>query len=235
MRSPRRPAAPTALLLVLLALLILVVPAPAGAQFGLERVISNINVASLNAQSSCLLNASVLRASSGGRCGLYGWGLEVALALSPDTAKTQFQFAVGYGHIAGFQARDTSLDVRGVMRLAPEVSFYVTRVVSTWFMPYVGVHTGLVTLNNVQAYITPGDTVAAFSANTMQFGATVGLSLPHNFFIDAGYRYRDFRALEWRVPRGVLPRNWPKAIIMNAAQITAGYQFDVAGLTGRKR
>lgn len=210
-------------------------PANAMAQFGLERVVSNINEASLNAQTSCLLNDSVLRASSGGRCGLYGWGLEVALGLSPDTARTQFQFAVGYGQIAGFQSRNPSLDVRGVMRLAPEVSFYITRVVNDWFMPYAGVHTGIVTLTNVQAYITPGDTAASFSANTMQFGATVGLFLPYNFFVDAGYRYRDFRALEWRLPRGVLPRNWPKAIIMNAAQVTAGYQFDVGGLTGRKK
>lgn len=210
-------------------------PQTAFAQFGLERVISNINEASLNAQSSCLLNTSVLRASSGGRCGLYGWGLEVALGLSPDTARTQFQFAVGYGHIAGFQARDPSLDVRGVMRLAPEVSFYVTRIVNDWVMPYLGVHTGIVTMNNIQAYSAPGDTLASFSANTMQFGATVGLFLPYHFFVDAGYRYRDFRSLEWRLPRGVLPRNWPKSIIMNAAQVTAGYQFDVGGLTGRKR
>lgn len=213
----------------------LAAPAALKAQFGLERVISNITDASLNAQTSCLLNTSVLRAATGGRCGLYGWGLEVALGLSPDTAKTHFQFALGYGHIAGFRAQEPTLDMRGVMRLTPEVSFYVTRVVNAWLMPYVGVHTGIVTLSNVQAYITPGDTVASFSANTMQFGGTIGLFLPVNVFIDAGYRYRDFRAIEWRVPRGVLPDNWPKQIIMNALQVTAGYQFDVGGLTGRRR
>lgn len=209
--------------------------APSHAQFGLERVASNINVANLNAQGSCLLNTSVLRAASGGRCGLYGWGLEVGLALSPDTARTQYQFALGYGQIAGFEAVDRSLDVRGMMRLTPEVSFYATRVVSTWFMPYFGVHTGIVSLTNVQAYITPGDTVASFSANTMQFGATAGLFLPYNLYVDVGYRYRDFRALEWRLPRGVLPARWPKSIIMSAAQVTVGYQFDVGGLTGKKR
>lgn len=209
--------------------------APAAAQFGLERVVSNITDASLNAQGSCLLNNSVIRAASGGRCGLYGWGLEVALGLTPDTARTLLQFAVGYGHIAGFQSANPSVDFRGVMRLAPEVSFYVTRVVNDWFMPYFGVHTGLVTLNNVQAYIQPGDTLTSFSASTMQFGATVGLSLPNNLFIDAGYRYRDFRSLEWRLPRGVLPAGFPKQIVMNALQVTAGYQFDVGGLTGRKR
>lgn len=209
--------------------------ADARAQFGLERVVSNITDASLNAQGSCLLNTNVIRAASGGRCGLYGWGLEVALGLTPDTAKTLLQFAVGYGQIAGFQAQDPALDIRGVMRLAPEVSFYVTRVVNDWFMPYFGVHTGLVTLNNVQAYIQPGDSLAAFSANTMQFGATVGLSLPNNLFVDAGYRYRDFRAIEWRLPRGVLPPGYPKQIIMTALQVTAGYQFDVGGLTGKKK
>ncbi len=220
----------------LLAIALALVPlANAGAQFGLERVVSNITDASLNAQGSCLLNTKVIRAASGGRCGLYGWGLEVALGLTPDTARTLLQFAVGYGQVAGFQAQDPALDIRGVMRLAPEVSFYVTRVVNDWFMPYLGVHTGLVTLNNVQAYIQPGDTLASFSANTMQFGATAGLSLPHNLFIDAGYRYRDFRALEWRLPRGVLPAGFPKQIIMTAFQVTAGYQFNVAGLTGRKK
>ena len=207
----------------------------AHAQFGLERVVSNIDVANLNAQGSCLLNKSVLRAASGGRCGLYGWGLEVALSLSPDTAHTQYQFGVGYGQITGFQSVNPSLDLHGMMRLTPEVSFYATRVVNTWFMPYMGVHTGLVTLSNVQAYIVPGDTVASFSATTLQFGATVGLFLPHSLYLDTGFRYRDFRALEWRLPKGVLPARWPKSIIMNALQVTAGYQFDVGGLTGKKK
>jgi len=225
---PRAPA-------LTLAIALAAAPSPVHAQFGLERVVSNITDASLNAQGSCLLNSSALRAASGGKCGLYGWGLEVALGLTPDTARTLLQFSVGYGQIAGFQARDPSLDMRGVMRLAPEVSFYVTRVVNDWFMPYAGVHTGIVTLNNVQAYTQPGDTLASFSATTMQFGATLGLSLPRNFFMDAGYRYRDFRSVEWRLPRGVLPGRWPKSIIMTAFQVTAGYQFDVGGLTGRRK
>ncbi len=213
----------------------LLAPRGAQAQFGFERVINNITQASLNSQTSCLLNTSVLQSHSGGSCGLYGWAVEVALGLSPDSAATQLQFAAGYGQIAGFKAANPAFDLRGTMRLAPEVSFYITRVVTDWFMPYLGVHTGIVTLNNMQVYTTPGDTVSTFSASTMQFGATAGLFLPLNLYVDVGYRYRDFRALEWRLPRGVLPPTFPKAIIMNALQITAGYQFDVAGLTGRKR
>jgi opacity protein-like surface antigen len=210
-------------------------PRAVAAQFGLERVIGNITEASLNSQTSCLLNTSALKPVKGENCGLYGWSVEVALGLSPDSAPTQFQFAVSYGQIAGFGSADPSYDMRGVMRLAPEVSFYATRVVNDWFMPYVGVHTGIATLNNVQVYTTPGDTISTFSANTMQFGATAGLFLPFNLYVDVGFRYRDFRALEWRLPRGVLPPTFPKAIIMNALQITAGYQFDVGSLTGRKK
>lgn len=228
----RRPLIRFALPIVVL---VTAAPPSARAQFGLERVVSNIDVANLNAQGSCLLNKSVLRAASGGRCGLYGWGLEVALSLSPDTASTQYQFGVGYGQITGFQAVERSLDLHGVMRLAPEVSFYATKVVNNWFMPYLGVHTGIVSLTNVQAYITPGDTTASFSANTMQFGGTVGLFLPYSLYVDAGYRYRDFRSLEWRLPKGTLPARWPKSIVMSALQITVGYQFDVGGLTGKKK
>ncbi|HTJ22173.1 MAG TPA: hypothetical protein VL383_07245 [Gemmatimonadaceae bacterium] len=210
-------------------------PSTATAQFGLERVVSNISVANVNTQTSCLMANSQMKASRGGSCGLYGWGLEIALALSPDTAKWQYQFALGYGHISGFNARQPTMDVHGVMRLTPEVSFYATRNTSKIASPYIGLHTGLVTLNNVQVYATPGDTSYSFSANTLQLGGTVGLSLPGNFYVDAGYRYRAFQALEWRLPKGTLPAGWPKSLIMSALQFTAGVQFDVSGITGRKK
>ncbi|HTI65064.1 MAG TPA: hypothetical protein VL524_16175 [Gemmatimonadaceae bacterium] len=219
----------------LLVLSFLSVPAIASAQFGLEHVISNISVANVNTQTSCLLGNSQMRSSRGGSCGLYGWGLEIALALSPDTAKVQYQFALGYGHIYGFNARQPNMDVHGVMRLAPEVSFYATRSLTKLVSPYIGLHTGLVTLNDVQVYATPGDTAYNFSANTLQLGATVGLSLPYNFYIDAGYRYRDFQSLQWHLPKGTLPPGWPKSLIMSAVQFTAGIQFDVGGITGKKK
>ncbi len=215
------------------ALLIAAMTTPAHAQFGLERVVSNINVANLNAQGSCLLNNASMKASTGGRCGLYGWGLEVGLALSPDTAKWQYQFSVGYGQITGFNSNIPTFDLRGILRLQPEVSFYATRATESWFSPYAGIHTGIVTLSNVQVYTAPGDTIFGFSASAMQFGATVGVSMPFNLYADVGYRYRDFRAVEWR--RGVLPVGWPKSIIMSVAQFTIGVDFDVGGLTGRKR
>jgi opacity protein-like surface antigen len=126
------------------------------------------------------------------------------------------------------------MDVHGVMRLTPEVSFYATRN-TKYLSPYVGLHTGLVTLNNVQVYAAPGDTAYGFSANTLQLGGTVGLSLPGNFYVDAGYRYRSFQALEWRLPKGTLPTGWPKSLNMSAVQFTAGIQFDVGGITGRKK
>lgn len=217
-----------------LALTLLAMPSVASAQFGLERVISNISVANVNTQTSCLMHNSQMKASRGGSCGLYGWGLEIALALSPDTATWQYQFALGYGHITGFNARQPGMDVHGVMRLTPEVSFYATRN-TKYLSPYVGLHTGLVTLNNVQVYATPGDTSYSFSANTLQLGGTVGVSLPGNFYVDAGYRYRSFQALEWRLPKGTLPRGWPKSLNMSAVQFTAGIQFDVGGITGRKK
>ena len=229
MRASRRSAR------ALLGLTLLGVPSIASAQFGLEHVISNISVANVNSQTSCLMGNSQMKADRGGRCGLYGWGLEIALALSPDTAKLQYQFALGYGHIYGFNARQPNMDVHGVMRLAPEVSFYATRSISKYLSPYIGLHTGLVTLNDVQVYATPGDTAYNFSANTLQLGGTVGLSLPRNFYVDVGYRYRDFQSLEWHLPKGTLPGGWPKSLIMSAVQFTAGIQFDVSGITGRKK
>lgn len=219
----------------LLALALLAIPSIASAQFGLEHVISNISVANVNTQTSCLMGNSAMRSSRGGRCGLYGWGLEIALALSPDTAKTQYEFALGYGHIYGFNARQPNMDVHGIMRLAPEVSFYATRSVGKYVSPYVGLHTGLVTLNDVQVYATPGDTAYSFSTNTLQLGGTIGLSLPFNFYVDAGYRYRDFQSLEWHLPKGTLPPGWPKSLIMSAVQFTAGIEFDVGGITGKKK
>jgi opacity protein-like surface antigen len=219
----------------LAALLLLMLPGAASAQLGLERLISNISFANVNAQTSCLLSTRTLTARGGDRCGVYGYGVEVALGLAPDTAKWDLQFALGYGHITGFQARDPSLELRGILRLTPEVSFYVTRITGGWIDPYVGVHTGLVTLQNIQAY-APGDTLYSFSANALQLGATLGIDLPRNVYVDVGYRYRGFPSLEWRLPpgRSVVPPNWPKSLVMSSIQATTGIQFAVGELTKRR-
>lgn len=210
-------------------------PSSARAQFGLERVLQYISVANVNTQVSCLLRSDGLTAPGGSKCGLRGFGVEVGVNLTPDTAKYLAQFALGYGQIQGFRAQKPALDVHGVMRLLPEVSLYLTQNTKTWAMPYIGIHTGLVTLSNWQVYTAPGDTLYKFSASTLQFGATTGLSLPHNFYIDIGYRYRAFQSLEWQLPRGVLPPGWPKTLTMSAVQATVGVQFDVGALVGRKK
>lgn len=214
---------------------VVLLPSAAQAQFGLERVLNYVSVANVNTQLSCLVRANELTAPDGNRCGLRGFGVEVGVDLTPDTAKYLAQFALGYGQIQGFKAREPSLDLHGVMRLAPEVSLYLTRNTKTWASPYIGLHTGIVTISNWKAYTTPGDTLYSFSASTLQFGATGGLSLPHNLYIDVGYRYRSFESLEWSLAKGVLPRGWPKTLTMSAVQATAGIQFDIAALTGKKK
>jgi len=208
-------------------------PSGAQAQFGLEKVLSNVSVANVNTQLSCLQHNDVVTGPSGGRCGLLGFGVELGLDLTPDTAKYLAQFTLGYGQIQGFQSANPKLDLHGMMRLAPEVSFYLTRNTKTWAMPYIGVHTGLVALSNWQAYTAPGDTLYSFSATTLQLGATAGVSLPYHMYVDIGYRYRDFQSLDWHLT--VLRPGFPKSITMSAVQATAGVQFDVAGLTGKKK
>ena len=219
--------------LVLIAAVLL--PSAARAQFGLERVLNYVSVANVNTQVSCLLRVNELTAAGGNRCGLRGFGVEVGLDLTPDTARYLVQFALGYGQIQGFKAKEPSLDLHGVMRLAPEVSLYLTRNTKTWVSPYIGLHTGIVSISNWKAYTTPGDTLYSFSATTLQFGATGGLSLPHDVYVDVGYRYRSFESLEWSLARGVLPRGWPKTLTMSAVQATVGIQFDIAALTGKKK
>lgn len=211
------------------------VPAAAHAQFGLDRALANISVANVNVQTSCLTKSSTMRARGGGSCGLYGWGLELAIDLSPDSASVQYQFALGYGQITGFTSSEPTMDVHGVMRLQPEASLYITHKTSSIVQPYIGLHTGLVSLSNVQVYSVPGDTSYSFSASTLQFGGTGGLALPRGFYVDVGYRYRRFESLEWRLPKGNLPPHWPKSLVMSAVQFTAGMQFDVGAITGKKK
>jgi opacity protein-like surface antigen len=206
--------------------------AAARAQFGLDHVISNINVANVNTQGSCLLSTVDVVAHDGNRCGLYGVGMEIGLALSPDTARWQYELSVGYGQITGFQSRNPSLEMHGVMRLTPEVSFYVTRNIHP-VSPYIGIHSGLVSLSGVQVYDS-ANTVYSFSANTLQLGATAGLYFPHNIYLDVGYRYRAFQSLNWTLPQDVirLPAGWPRSLNMTALQATLGIEFDIHRLTG---
>jgi opacity protein-like surface antigen len=221
--------------LSLIVLALAAAPSVARAQFGLERVLSYISVANVNTQMSCLISSDVVTAPGGNKCGLRGFGVEVGLDLTKDTAKYLAQFALGYGQIQGIRAKNKAIDMHGVMRLLPEVSLYLTRNTKNWAMPYLGVHSGIVTLSNWQVYTTPGDTLYRFSASTLQFGATAGLSLPRSMYIDVGYRYRSFQSLEWALPRGVLPPGWPKTVKMSALQATAGVQFDAGAFLGRAK
>ncbi len=210
-------------------------PVAARAQFGLDRALSNISVANVNAQWSCLTKGSNMRAQSGGSCGLYGWGLELAIDMSPDTAATQYQFALGYGQITGFASTVPSMDVHGVMKLQPEASLYITRKTAMPISPYLGVHTGLVSLSNIEVYTVPGDTSYSFSGSTLQFGLTAGLSYPFGLYSDVGYRYRNFQSLDWKLPHGTLPDSWPKNLVMSALQFTVGMQFNVGRITGKQK
>jgi len=247
MHGPRLTIRRLGILLRVSVLLIVgpILPDPALAQVGaIEGLLKRVTGVPLYGEVGMLTRPKQLTTSSywprrllGKQAGLRGSGVEFifdvdTLAPKEEEDQISFEVALGYDHVAGFIARDRTLDLRGVIRELPRLSLYATLPFDFLTLnPYVRVSTGLVQLSNVQGYDT-SNVQYAVDGTTYEVGVSIGLYRELGervfFFTEAAYRNRKFDSLKWGTPSsGKVPAGWPRSLDMNSGMLSAGIQFRI--------
>ena len=132
-----------------------------------------------------------------------------------------FEFAFGYGQIAGIQLEDESLDMHVTLRELPSVTFYALHERSG---AYLGVRSGLIETHALQIYDAEGDTYSG-KAQAFQVGGAVGYthSLGEAFpFVEAAYMVRRLPSIEWKTTP--LPPQLPRDLNLSGWQLQLGIQ-----------
>ena len=218
--------------------ILLLTPAAAQAQFlgpleGLFRKIDGVTVfGSLGIlESTDLLDMD----EAMGYKVMRGVGVEVLIELQemdPDSLRWGLELAFGADYMTGFVAREPTLDLRGSLRGLPTLSVYAAPPLEYYgYSVYIGVTVGFVQLWNANGF-DPENRQYGIDGNTFQLGGSFGLYTPIGLFVEAAYRNRNFRSVQYDLPGGVdsLPQGWPRSMDMSVVQISLGFQ--TGGLTG---
>ena len=156
---------------------------------------------------------------------VYTYEVERRPPPSPPTETVWiFELGVGYGQLAGFDARDRSLDLKGSIRSLPFLSLYGS------YEPigvYGGLRSGFMTTEGLQVFDSEG-TVFSGDADSFLAGVVLGYSievLGINIFAEGAYTVRDFPSVEWK--GGTLPAGIPREMSLSGWNLGGGIQFSV--------
>ncbi len=176
-----------------------------------------------------------------GRDGItYEEELDVQKFVSTESVMT-LELAVGFTQAGAFVSRRPENDFRVSLREAPSVAVYATYLPELPLLrdlpgdasPYLGVRSGLASLNAGRAY-TPTSTLK-FGGETFQLGPVAGLVTEIdglNFFVEGSYMWRDFKSVEWD-GSAALPATLPRQLNLSGATLAIGVQFEVKPHTGK--
>src|SRR5262249_13928297 len=150
-------------------------------------------------------------------------------------------FAIGYEQLAGFRAKEPSLDLHGAIQTVPSISIYVSQGDSTTdgkgrrerrVSAYVGVSTGLTLAMNLRGYNSAGFQYSA-DGSTYPLGVAVGVATSRGLLVELSYVYREFHSLDWKFPPNsptspapALPTGWPRSI--NASTLTLAIGWEIS-------
>ncbi|HSM37124.1 MAG TPA: hypothetical protein VK837_12050 [Longimicrobiales bacterium] len=135
-----------------------------------------------------------------------------------------FELGVGYGQLSGFNARDSSLDLKGSIRSLPFLSLYGS------YEPigvYGGLRSGFMKTEGLQVFDSEG-TVFSGDADSFLAGVVLGYAvelLGINVFAEGAYMVRDFPSVEW--DGGPLPAGIPREMSLSGWTLGGGIQFSV--------
>jgi hypothetical protein len=180
----------------------------------------------------------LVRNSSSGQTGLYGYGVEMSYRVPEEegaSATAHFEVGLGYSQYGGFGARTADMDLRGAIRELPSIAFYAWHDGSGGVAtPYVGLITGLIKLANTVAYKTDGSQFLV-NAEAFTMGAAGGLQFDPGtvpaFFVELGYRLRHFASVEYRETGGAtdVPDTWPRKMNFSGWSVDFGVQISIKG------
>jgi hypothetical protein len=161
---------------------------------------------------------------------LHGGGTEVLINLKSGK-DISYELGLGASYLRGYQAEESSLDLRASLRALPTVSLY-----TTWerepVSRYLGLGFGLVELWNAQAY-GPSGQPWDVEGNAFEVVLSGGLYLEETFaeglFVEGGYRFRNFHSVKWTPTddADALPSSWPRSLDFSGPFLSLGWQLQL--------
>jgi hypothetical protein len=153
-------------------------------------------------------------------------------------ASLSLELALGYSHFSGFEASEPAYELRGTVRELPAIALYgsVTNTQRYWnfAQPYLGVRTGLIQLQNVQALVPiDGDSVVAHPGNAQVFqaGFSAGLAIgrsPIFGTVEYSHHIRRFPSVQWGGTGSTrLPADLPTEFDFSGPSLALGIQVRV--------
>jgi hypothetical protein len=154
----------------------------------------------------------------------------------------QIDVGLGYSEFSGFSAIDNSFELRGAIREIPAVSVYGTVSSDS---PHsllhklrlrVGVRSGLIQLNDVQAIDPVGDgngDVYFGTAQTFQLGGVAGLALAYKKeiypYIEWMWMRRKFQSVQWTFTdeSHTVPERFPRELDFSGPSLSIGMRIQL--------
>lgn len=151
----------------------------------------------------------------------------------------QLDIGIGFAQTGAYVSRNRGTDFRVSVREAPSVSAYASyapdpqifRALPIKPRPYVGIRTGLISLNGGRAYTPTG--ANQFGGETFQMGGVAGLIAKVKgiaFFLEGAYMWRDFKSLEWGA---TVPPGSPHRLNLSGGSLATGIQFSLKPSPGK--
>jgi hypothetical protein len=135
-----------------------------------------------------------------------------------------FEMGLGYGQLAGFDARQPGIDLRGTVRDLPALALYANYEPTGTFF---GVRSGLMRFQGLQAFDAEGRSFVG-EAENFSAGLVLGEAIEIagiSFFVEGAYTFRHFPSIRWTGAQ--LPDGVPRAINLSGWTVGGGIQFAV--------
>lgn len=169
---------------------------------------------------------------------------DIMVPVDDSTAMSSFlqiDVGLGYSEFSGFSALDNSFELRGAVRELPAVSVFGTLSSDTpgsifrKLLFRVGIRSGLIQLNDVQAVEPRGDEtlgVYAGTAQTFQIGGVAGVALAWKKEIYPYFEYnwerRKFASVQWAAQeQPTAPERFPRELDFSGPSVSIGLRIQL--------
>jgi hypothetical protein len=153
----------------------------------------------------------------------------------------QIDVGLGYSEFSGFSAVDNSFELRGAVRELPAVSVFGTLSSDTpgsifrKLLFRVGIRSGLIQLNDVQATDPLGDGtlgVYAGTAQTFQIGGVAGVALAWKKeiypYVEYNWERRKFASVQWAAQeQPTAPERFPRELDFSGSSVSVGLRIQL--------
>jgi hypothetical protein len=154
----------------------------------------------------------------------------------------QIDVGLGYSEFSGFSAVDNTFEIRGAVRELPAVSVFGTVSSDTEHSPFrkllirVGIRSGLIQLNDVQAIDPVGDgngDVYFGTGQTFQLGGVAGVAVAWKKeiypYVEYMWMRRKFQSVQWTFTdeNHTVPERFPRELNFSGPSLSVGIRIQL--------